>query len=255
MDHAVTPLHCGTVTLDKSILTTQVDSGVAVAAPSICYLIEGPSAAEPILVDTSFGDVERMAELQPAFDCRRPHGHTVENRLNAHGYEVGDVETVVLTHLHWDHCYNLGRFEATAEIRVSRAELEYAVAPYPMHAAGYDAKSLGRVPPWLDVHLDPLEGEVDLAPGVTVFPTPGHTVGHVSLAVETADGTTVVAADAVPTFENLAGTADAPYVRGLAVNDFDWWHSAREVDERADVVLPGHEWEILDVEAPPDAAP
>lgn len=255
MEHTVTPLHCGTITLDKSILTTQVDSGVPVAAPSICYLVDGPSAVEPILVDTSFGDVDLMADLQPAFDCRRPNGHTVEDRLAANDYSAADIETVLLTHLHWDHCYNLDLFEASTDIYVGREELEYAIAPYPMHAGGYDAKSLGREPPWLDVHLEPLEGEVELAPGVTVFPTPGHTIGHLSLAVETADGTTVVAADAVPTFENLEGSANAPYIRGLAVDDFAWWHSAQEVDERADVVLPGHEWEILGVDPPTDATP
>lgn len=253
MAHHVRPLHCGTITLDKSILTTQVDTGVSVAAPSICFLIDGPSPVEPLLVDTSFGDVDAMTDRQPAFDCRRPDGHTLPDRLNAHGYSPTDIETVILTHLHWDHCYNLGLFAENATIYVSRKELGYAISPYRMHAAGYEATSLGQTPPWLGYHLEPLDGEVTLADGITVFPTPGHTVGHVSLAVETPAGTVVIAADAIPTFENLEGSQFAPYIRGLAVNDFEWWNSAKQVDERGDVILPGHEWAILDVPKPPEA--
>jgi len=247
MTYSVTPLHCGTLRFDKSILTTQVDSGVTIDTPSICYLIEGKGG--PILVDTSFGDVDLMAEFHPSFNCSRPNGHTVVERLGTHGYAPTDIETVILSHLHWDHCYNLDQFEH-ATIYVQRNELEYAIAPYPMHAGGYDAKSLGRTPPWLSIELTPLNGEVELLPGVTVFPTPGHTVGHQSVGVDTGDKTTIIAADAIPTNENIAGTDTSPFIRGLSINDFDWWHSAEEIVERGDVILPGHEWAILNETQP-----
>jgi glyoxylase-like metal-dependent hydrolase (beta-lactamase superfamily II) len=253
MTYTVTPLHCGTLRLDKSILTTQVDSGVTVPVPSICYLIEGDPGPGPILVDTGFGDVELMDRLHPAFDCSRPDGHNLTERLNAYGYEPADIETVVLSHLHWDHCYNLELFE-DATIYVQREELEYAIAPYPMHAGGYEAKSLGRTPPWLETDLTPLEGETELYDGVTAFPTPGHTVGHQSVAVDTGDETTIVAADAIPTFENVEGTESAPLIRGLSVNDFDWWKSAQAVLDRGETILPGHEWEILDTDPPAEWA-
>ncbi len=237
MNATVTPRCCGSMTLDKSILVSG-DRGVEIEAPSLVYLIE---AAETLLVDTSFGDVEVMAELHPGFECRRSAGQTPEAVLDSEGYRPGDIDAVVLTHLDWDHCYNLELFE-DAEVYVQRRELEYAIAPYPTHAERYEAKSLGREPPWLTVDLTPLDGETRLCRGVTAFPTPGHTVGHQSLAVETDEGTTVVAADAVPTFENLADGLR----RGLAMNDLEWWQSAREVRERADRVLPGHEWGIVD---------
>jgi len=225
------------MTLDKSILVSG-ERGVDIEAPSIVYLVE---AEETLLVDTGFGDVERMAELHPGFDCRRREDQTLTAILDSEGYRPADINAVVLTHLDWDHCYNLELFEA--EVYVQHRELEYAIAPYPMHADRYEAKSLGREPPWLTVDLTPLDGETDICPGVTAFPTPGHTPGHQSLAVETDDGTTVIAADAVPTYENLAGD---PYRRGLAMDDIEWWHSAREVDDRAGRILPGHEWGILD---------
>lgn len=243
MTTTVTPLCCGSLTMDKSVLVVG-ETGVEIVAPSLSFLVE---AEQTVLVDTSFGDVDRMNELHPAFDCRRDDDQTVEAALAGEGYEPGDVDAVVLTHLDWDHCYNLDTFaDRGATVYVQRRELEYAIAPYPMHATRYDAKSLGREPPWLTVDVTPVEGEADICDGVTVFPTPGHTVGHQSVAVETGDGTTVIAMDAIPTFENLDGGADAPFRRGGAVNDFDWWASATAVVERADEILPGHEWGLVD---------
>jgi len=243
MAPTVTPLCCGSLTFDKSILVAGA-YGVDHEAPSVVYLVE---AERTILVDTSFGDPERMNELHRGFDCRRPEGWSVPERLAEHGYEPGDVDDVVLSHLHWDHCYGLDRFPA-ATVHVQRRELEYAIAPYPMHAYAYEAKSVGREPPWLDVDLNAMDGETALCPGVTAFPTPGHTVGHQSLAVETDEGTAVVAVDAIPTFENVRDSERTPFVRGLAMDDFEWWASAEAIDERADRILPGHEWAILDAE-------
>jgi len=239
----VTPRCCGSLTMDKSVLVTG-ETGIEIEAPSNVFLIEGE---QTVLVDTSFGDVELMAERHPEFACRRDDDQTLRAVLRSEGHAPDDVDAVVLSHLDWDHCYNLDLFDTDrTDVYVQRRELEYAVAPYPMHYHRYDAKALDREPPWLSVDLTPIEGETEICPGVTAFPTPGHTLGHQSVAVETDAGTTVVAVDAVPTFENWEGTADAPFRRGLAMDEIAWWQSAREVRERADEVLPGHEWGIVD---------
>jgi glyoxylase-like metal-dependent hydrolase (beta-lactamase superfamily II) len=241
MTPTVTPRCCGSFVVDASVLV-QGRSGT-VEAPSTVFLVE---AEETLLVDTGFGPVDLMADYHPAYDCHRRPGERLDAVLADEGYEAGDVDAVVLSHLDWDHCYNLDRF-ADAEVYVGRRELEYAIAPHPMHAERYDAKSLGRTPPWLTVDLTPIEGETELCAGVTVFPTPGHTVGHQSVAVETDGGTTVVAVDAVPTFENVPD-GDGEPIRGLAMDDFEWRTSAIEAIERADRLLPGHEWGILDAD-------
>lgn len=246
MTPTVTPRCCGSFVVDADVLV-QGESGV-VEAPSTVFLVE---AEETVLIDTGFGPVDLMADYHPSYDPHREPGQDLEAVLAAEGYEASDVDAVVLSHLDWDHCYNLDRFDADTDVYVGRRELEYAIAPYAMHAERYDAKSLGRTPPWLTVDLTPVEGETEICPGVTAFPTPGHTVGHQSVAVETGEGTTVVAVDAVPTFENAPDDGEAVaagLVRGLAMNEFEWWASATEVVERADRLLPGHEWEILDAD-------
>ncbi|SEA12974.1 Glyoxylase, beta-lactamase superfamily II [Haloplanus vescus] len=235
----VTPRCCGSMRLDASVLV-QGERGT-VEAPSIVYLIEGE---QTILVDTGFGPVELMAEYHPSYRCHREPGQDLHSILDSEGLAPSDVDAVVLSHLDWDHCYGLDAFpEAT--VYVQREELAYAVTPYPIHADRYDATSLDREPPWLPIDLTPLSGETELCPGVTAFPTPGHTVGHQSVAVEEEGETTLVAADAVQTFENAPEDDPIP---GQPMDDVAWWESATEVLDRADRLLPGHEWGVLDAE-------
>ncbi len=43
----------------------------------------------------------------------------------------------------------------------------------------------------------------DIAPGVRVVPTPGHTPGHQSVAVDTDDGVVMIAGDCANCMENV----------------------------------------------------
>jgi glyoxylase-like metal-dependent hydrolase (beta-lactamase superfamily II) len=240
MGVSITPLDCGTISLDKSILTAGRGRGEVIDAPSLAFLIEGDRT---MLVDTSFGDSDRMTELH--YPCSRTNDQTVDAALEDAGCRPAEVDDVILTHLHWDHCYNLDQFE-NATIHVQRRELEYAIAPYDLHAIPYEAKSVGRRPPWLDVELTPVDGEMKLTDNVSVFPTPGHAVGHQSVAISNGSEIIVIAGDAIPTDENLEGTEDMEFIPGYNVNALEWWQSAREIDSRADRVLPCHEPRLID---------
>jgi glyoxylase-like metal-dependent hydrolase (beta-lactamase superfamily II) len=245
----VTPLCCGSIAMDADVLVAG-ESG-RTEAPSTVYLIE---AAETVLVDTGFGDPGRATAAHPGFECRRTADQRLRRVLDAAGYAPGDVDTVVLSHLDWDHCHGLDTVGAGTRILVQARELAYATDPYPPHAVRYEAGAEGRDPPWRDRDLTPIEGETVVCPGVVAFPTPGHTVGHQSVAVATDTGTTVVAADAVPTFANVDREAGVPRTLGGAVDQIAWWESATDVLDRGDVILPGHEWEILDAEPAQDGS-
>jgi glyoxylase-like metal-dependent hydrolase (beta-lactamase superfamily II) len=106
---------------------------------------------------------------------------------------VGDVDTVVLTHLHEDHCGGVvdgaGRpvfgdarhvvqAVEVAAVRSDPTIWSYAVEP--LRGAGL---------------LDEVDGSVELSTGIAVFQTPGHTVGHQSVVVAAGDDEVVVTGD------------------------------------------------------------
>jgi N-acyl homoserine lactone hydrolase len=87
-------------------------------------------------------------------------------------------------------------------VLVQRAELELA------RAGGHTFDHLVDFP---GVDYRALDGETEVAPGVALIPTPGHTAGHQSLLVETAAGGVLLAGQ---THDAASGwTADVEAVR------------------------------------------
>jgi glyoxylase-like metal-dependent hydrolase (beta-lactamase superfamily II) len=68
------------------------------------------------------------------------------------------------------------------------------------------------VPEWVDapgLRYEVLEGEAEVAPGLRLIPTPGHTAGHQSLAVEIPAGAVLITGQAVLTVDEWEGRANA----------------------------------------------
>jgi glyoxylase-like metal-dependent hydrolase (beta-lactamase superfamily II) len=140
------------------------------------------------------------------------------------GLRPGDVTHVFLTHVDPAHLRGIGLFE-TARWLAYEEELVYARA------------DLGG-----DEVLDSVVGRLSpspdrIAPGVDIFPTPGHSPGHTSLMVNAPTETTFLAGDAVLTRDHLAHGDLGPtlYDRDRAEESF------REILETADLVVPGHD--------------
>ncbi|MEU4191313.1 MBL fold metallo-hydrolase [Kribbella sp. NPDC026611] len=167
------------------------------------------------------------------FDC----GHVGRRRqlleaLAAHGLQPGDICTVVLSHVHWDHVQNVDLFR-NARVLLHPDELDNLVSP-PAHDLG-TPRWTRRLLENLDVRITK-EGDQPMS-GVEVLELPGHTPGSIGLAVDTGFGTAVLSADAVPTAAVLrAGAASGhPYDRRRANA------SVERVTKLADVVHPGHD--------------
>jgi glyoxylase-like metal-dependent hydrolase (beta-lactamase superfamily II) len=170
-----------------------------------CLLIESPDRR--VLVETGNGD--KWTPRQMEMYGIEP-GAGIARRLAALGVEPDTIDTVVLTHLHFDHAGGATFRDASgapvptfarARHVVQRRELEDALAPHERNRASYLPDS---VRPLIDAGLAAaVEGEREVAPGVRVVPTPGHTAGHQSVLLD-ADGERVfLFGDVVPTAVHL----------------------------------------------------
>jgi glyoxylase-like metal-dependent hydrolase (beta-lactamase superfamily II) len=153
--------------------------------------------------------------------------------LKSRGLTPNDVDTVFLTHLHWDHVENLDLF-AHAEILTPRAEFDYAASPRPNDWG---------TPPYVREILQGMrvtllpEQEQELFPGIRTLLLPGHSVGLQGLVIDTDDGHAVLASDA------LWSARDA--VRGVPdVAFFDPAKAQASLDRAlaaGDIFYPGHD--------------
>ena len=78
------------------------------------------------------------------------------------------------------------------------------------------------VPEWIDVPsltYELLDGEIEVAPGLRVIPTPGHTAGHQSLVLDAEDGTVVLAGQAVQSRAEWEGATEPSASGASAAKD------------------------------------
>ncbi len=235
---------------DKSAHTWRRGMGETVEGKMIGYYI-GDAEAK-ILVDTGGPDLVRSREYHPYVDMRISKEQTMEVQLSKIGVKPEDIEIVVLTHLHWDHCFGLERF-AKAKFLVSKKEYSFAHDPVPPWYVAYEHMAVGLKPAFLNTAFTTLSGEKEIAAGVLVTPTPGHSPGSQSVVVETEKGHYVIAGDAVSCYENLTGDRKQglPYlVIGLFTDMVEAWESLKKIDELTSGdpsrVLPGHEPKVFE---------
>ena len=138
------------------------------------------------------------AEVQERFS---PRVTLIEDALASHGIALADITGVANCHLHFDHSGQNYRLPPRVPIFVQRDEWRM------VHVPDY------TIPEWVDapgLSYELLDGEAEVAPGLTLIPTPGHAPGHQSLVIETPNGTVVLAGQAVQSRAEWEGATDEP---------------------------------------------
>jgi glyoxylase-like metal-dependent hydrolase (beta-lactamase superfamily II) len=207
--------------------------GTMIPAPA--WYIEG--AERKILVDTGTGKAEEVIAVQslygrPLATITEPE-HDIVRQLERLGVGAEEIDLVVQTHLHFDHVGSNERFP-NATFLVNAKELPWALCPPPF-GVYYYREFNHHVKAVLD-RIEIVEGERQVAPGIRMVETGGHSPGHSILFVETEVGTAVIAGDAVYNYRNLE--YDWPqgplYDVGAALR-------AIQTVKRADVILLNHD--------------
>ena len=145
-----------------------------------CWLIR--SKGNTILVDTGLGN---RGDHRPVVSPP-----SLPSVMEAAGVKAVDVDIVVFTHLHFDHTgwNTTGDGDAVRPVFpnarhvVQRTELEFWTGDRerPPHGSAYDVVLAPIENAGL---LDVVEEDYALTSEVVTVPTPGHTPGHVSLAI------------------------------------------------------------------------
>lgn len=194
------------------------------------------NAARTILVDTGF-DAASAARLGRAPFEDPP------TLLAAFGLAPEQVETLVITHLHFDHAGSIHRFP-NATLHLQSADLAYATSAHMRHAflrMPYEAEIIADVAGRL--HKGGVvchEDGARLAPGITLHRLDGHAVGQQGVRVKTARGHVLLATDAAPWAEHFLDYRMSP----ILVDARDMLASydrIRALADSDDHVITGHD--------------
>lgn len=202
--------------------------------PLIAWYIEG--ASKRILVDTGGVDPELAAHWQP---YTRRAEQTIQNALGKIGVRCEDIDIVINTHLHWDHCGGNIYFPQ-AQFIVQEEELHSARNPLPLHAGGYLADVANAS------YFKPVVGDHEIVAGVKVIHTPGHTTGLQGVLVEADSTKYFISGDTVGLFACME--KEPPVVGGIYVDLRDFYTSLKNIRDLGAFVLPGHDFKVFDRE-------
>ena len=231
--YRVTAINLGNLTLDKSVMTFQSGAGNPVDVPVWGAAIDGNGLK--ILADTGVSTPERWHYMCPVWQEK---DETLEAALAELGWRPNDIDIVINSHLHWDHCDNNWRLP-NARFYVSLTEWEYAKNPIEIQKKLYKADfNTGplTVMNYVLVNQDLFE----VVPGIKTIETPGHSAGHQSTLVETSEGLLCVAGDAACFMENLT----APTPPGGMTSATEALASIDKMCRTADRIFMNHDPEI-----------
>ena len=211
-------------------------------------LIETPERT--ILWDTGShpdaGDGYWPAPLYDAFAHVDADEHALEGDLADAGYDLDDIDAVVMSHLHLDHAGGLENFAGTdVPIYVHREELPYAYysAKTGEGSIAYLASDFDHDLNWQVVRGD----SYHLAGGVELLHLPGHTPGLMGALVERADEPLLVVGDEAYVEANYGGQAMAT---SLLWNNAAWRDSlarCRDIQRESGAeILLGHDLSVFE---------
>jgi glyoxylase-like metal-dependent hydrolase (beta-lactamase superfamily II) len=168
-----------------------------------CLLVQTPQ--HNVLIETGLGN-KYEAKFADIYGVEKPTNLLAE--LRHLGLAAQDIDVVINTHLHFDHCgWNTqregGRAVPTfprARYYVQRGEWEHALHPTERDQASYLLEYFRPA----ELQTQFLEGNEEIVPGVRVEVWPGHTRDLQGVWIESDGEEACFVSDLVPTRAHLA---------------------------------------------------
>ena len=242
--YKIHPIVMGTKIFDKSMMTYQYNNGKNFTIPIFCWYLEGGN--KKILVDTG-----EMTPIQSEEREKSINGKIFrfEEGLDKFGLKPENIDIVIHTHLHNDHCENDYKC-SNATFFIHEKELETIHNPHPLDYR------------YLEDYIEDIEEnrqieivtkDCEIVPGISVMHTPVHTKGGLSVIIETEKGKAIITSFCVIK-ENFYPPNEIKALEmevippGTVVNAYDAYDIMLKIKEMADILLPLHEPEFASVD-------
>ena len=154
------------------------------------------------------------------------------------------IDTVIVTHMHYDHAGGLDRYPA-AQFHIQETEMAYATGPCMCNGALKMPFTVEHVVEMVrHVYSGRVvfhKGSAEIAPGVTVHKTGGHSKGLQVVQVETRIGPVCLASDATHFYENFQTGKIFPIVQNVEDMIEGFKTIRRLAGGEDDRVIPGHD--------------
>jgi glyoxylase-like metal-dependent hydrolase (beta-lactamase superfamily II) len=202
------------------------------------WVIRGPHGT--FVMDTGF---------DPAMADKRGRSITrpVGEGLTAIGTNPDDVQDVIISHLHYDHCGNHDLFPR-ARYHLQDDEMAYATGRCMCHAhqrIPFEENDVtAMVRKVFDGRVAFHAGTEQLVPGVTLHRIGGHSKGLQCVRVTTRRGHVVLAADATHLYSHITEGRIFPITYNVA-DTLEGYSTIKKLADSADHIIPGHDPDVL----------
>lgn len=234
MLYTITPLLTGVRNPDQGIMTYQQGYGKRIWLPIWSFLVQGNG--HNVLVDTGLDE----NELFPPAGFTEETGlipKTLQECLADVQLTLDDIDTVINTHLHDDHCGNNLLLER-ASFFVHQEEVNFCNSPHPLDHR-YDNYFIeGTI-------FQYVEDGAEILPGIEVMHSPGHTLGCLSVKIDTNEGPAVITGFCCNK-NNFPdnGPAVCP---GVHIDAIAAWDSIQKIKNMGCIILPMHELSLKSI--------
>lgn len=225
-EYTIHPLVVGLNETDQGVMTYLRDYGKRIFLPIYVFYLQG--GEKNILVDTGLEQfmIPEGAEEECGFKILE-----FEDALASVNLEPENIDMIIHTHLHNDHCENDYKC-VNAEVYVQKTEFEFMQNPHPVDHRYYsDVLD--------DVKVVLVDGDTHIEDGIDVIFSPGHSVGGQSVAVNTSQGKAVITGFCCND-KNFPSTGPA-IAPGVHIDLTEAYDSIQKIKKTADILLPLHD--------------